>query len=270
MKQWAKQTGFTIVELLIVIVVIAILAAITIVAYNGIRERAQTSGLQSALAQANKKVLFYAADHADTYPDTLADAGITDSPNVVYQYTSDNTVTPKTYSLTATNGVNGNIVYYISSAQSKQTAGLAPGQNTIYWYKTFADAQLPLNTGTTVTVDTAVSRATGSKSIKIGPNTTGVPVRGSSFTVTTGQVFTLEFWMLTDSTWNGSSDNSKVRFASSGNPVKTCGYGSVKTVWTKVSCTYTVGSGITSMSLTVGNDGTVGNIWLDDISLAIQ
>lgn len=44
-KGWApkleKQTsgGFTIVELLIVIVVIAILAAITFIAYSGIRER---------------------------------------------------------------------------------------------------------------------------------------------------------------------------------------------------------------------------------------
>lgn len=36
-----KQTGFTIVELLIVIVVIGILAAITIVAYNGVQQRAR-------------------------------------------------------------------------------------------------------------------------------------------------------------------------------------------------------------------------------------
>lgn len=36
-----KQTGFTIVELLIVIVVIGVLAAITIVAYNGIQDRAR-------------------------------------------------------------------------------------------------------------------------------------------------------------------------------------------------------------------------------------
>ena len=39
----SKRGGFTIVELLIVIVVIAILAAISIVAYNGIQQRAEAS-----------------------------------------------------------------------------------------------------------------------------------------------------------------------------------------------------------------------------------
>ena len=42
------QPGFTIVELLIVIVVIAILAAITIVAYNGIQQRARNAQTISA------------------------------------------------------------------------------------------------------------------------------------------------------------------------------------------------------------------------------
>ncbi|MBM3210386.1 prepilin-type N-terminal cleavage/methylation domain-containing protein [Candidatus Saccharibacteria bacterium] len=51
--------GFTIVELLIVIVVIAILAAITIVAYNGIQDRAKASTVQSMVTTISKKVQSY-------------------------------------------------------------------------------------------------------------------------------------------------------------------------------------------------------------------
>ncbi|MNQ19996.1 Fimbrial protein precursor [compost metagenome] len=44
------KKGFTIVELLIVIVIIGILAAITIVAYNGIQDRARQSKIDSDLS----------------------------------------------------------------------------------------------------------------------------------------------------------------------------------------------------------------------------
>ncbi len=69
MKEWVlDRRGFTIVELLIVIVVIAILAVITIVAYNGIQNRAKDSAVQSAALQAGKKVLSYAPLNADAFP----------------------------------------------------------------------------------------------------------------------------------------------------------------------------------------------------------
>ena len=55
-KRAQKQTGFTIVELLIVVVVIAILAAITIVAYNGIQNRAYDSSVQSDMENFSKIV----------------------------------------------------------------------------------------------------------------------------------------------------------------------------------------------------------------------
>lgn len=67
---WAKQkqpTGFTIVELLIVIVVIGILAAITVVAFNGIQERARNTKTISAVKDYIKIYSSYAVDY-DVYP----------------------------------------------------------------------------------------------------------------------------------------------------------------------------------------------------------
>lgn len=68
-----KSQGFTIVELLIVVVVIAILAAITIVSYNGITARANTSSAQSTAAMIIKKSEAYNAEATTTgYPASLS------------------------------------------------------------------------------------------------------------------------------------------------------------------------------------------------------
>lgn len=53
--------GFTIVELLIVIVVIAILATISIVAYNGIQNRANDAAVQSDLKSIGQKIMAFQA-----------------------------------------------------------------------------------------------------------------------------------------------------------------------------------------------------------------
>lgn len=57
-----RGRGFTIVELLIVIVVIAILAAITVVAYNGVQQRARTSQTTTALTAWIKGIKLYRAE----------------------------------------------------------------------------------------------------------------------------------------------------------------------------------------------------------------
>lgn len=75
MNRWEqKQTGFTIVELLIVVIVIAILATITIVSFNNIQNRAHDSAVQSDLAAAVKKLHQYKAENsADRYPTALSE-----------------------------------------------------------------------------------------------------------------------------------------------------------------------------------------------------
>lgn len=51
-----SKSGFTIVELLIVIIIIAILAAITIVAFNGVRARAVESSVSADMVSNLKKI----------------------------------------------------------------------------------------------------------------------------------------------------------------------------------------------------------------------
>jgi prepilin-type N-terminal cleavage/methylation domain-containing protein len=63
-----KNRGFTIVELLIVIVVIAILAAITVVAYNGVRNQADDAALKADLRSVGNQLQLAATDNSDVYP----------------------------------------------------------------------------------------------------------------------------------------------------------------------------------------------------------
>ena len=117
------RPGFTIVELLIVIVVIGILAAITIVAFNGVQQKANTAALQSDLNGAYKQ-LQVAVATTDTYPSDTS--SLKKSAGTTFQYTVNNTSTPKTFCLTGTNPAVST-GYNVSSTNNKPTAGLCSG-----------------------------------------------------------------------------------------------------------------------------------------------
>lgn len=129
-----EQTGFTIVELLIVIVIIGILAAIVIIAYTGIQQRAKVAALTSDLKSAAKQLAIDQTLNGG-YPATLADAnngqGIPASSNVTYQYTSDNTTSPQTFCMTATTGTTSYYIDQDNTPKSGACAGQSNGGATL-------------------------------------------------------------------------------------------------------------------------------------------
>lgn len=126
-----KLRGFTIVELLIVIVVIGVLAAITVVAFNGIQNRAIAATLQSDLTNASRELKLYQADYG-AFPSSIDNTTLCPTPadinyclkasagNSLVNYTVNNSVIPQTFTLDAIN-TNG-IQYYISESTAAQSS----------------------------------------------------------------------------------------------------------------------------------------------------
>ena len=135
-KSHSRQTAFTIVELLVVIVVIGILAAITIVSYAGISSRATTASIQSDLTTASQQLKLYYTTYS-SYPTALDGNYCPTAPTVdnnyclkpsnsnILTYTS---VSPNTFHLTNTNNtisysINDSTAPTISTTTSGSTVG---------------------------------------------------------------------------------------------------------------------------------------------------
>jgi prepilin-type N-terminal cleavage/methylation domain-containing protein len=121
--QLVRQRGFTIVELLIVIVVIGILAAITIIAYNGVVSSAAEATLKSDLRNVQAQVAG-AKETEGSYPaDTSTFVA---SPGTVYEYDADET----SYCITASSEAAG-VSFYFDSSAGVIAQGTCPGHSGI-------------------------------------------------------------------------------------------------------------------------------------------
>jgi prepilin-type N-terminal cleavage/methylation domain-containing protein len=135
--QVAFSSAFTIVELLVVIVVIGILAAITIVSYTGVTQKATTASLQSDLTNASQQLKLYYVDHG-TYPTSLdgnnCPLGSTaPSPDTNYclKVSSGNTIAytslnPQTFRLADTKGTTSYSTTDATSPTVVTTAASCP------------------------------------------------------------------------------------------------------------------------------------------------
>ncbi len=143
MNVWAKPKGFTIVELLITIVVIGILAAITIVAYNGIQNRAYDASVQSDLNNIAKKIRLYEVENG-AYPvggAQLVTLGLKASKSAYDHYFNGTSyynivycrmpaVNPTQFSLVAF-GKSGKNFQYTNTGQLIEYPGVKAGSATV-------------------------------------------------------------------------------------------------------------------------------------------
>jgi|GEM_PF-596637 len=155
--------GFTIVELIVVIVIIGILAAITIVSYTGISAKANVAAITSDLDNAKKQFALYYTEHG-VYPTGLqagtnCPTGTTNpSPDTNYclkpssgtTLTLNSGVNGTTYSLRAT---KGSLLYSVSDNDTPAPTIAIDSNWLTIGSQTWAKNNL--NTGTMVTGVTA-------------------------------------------------------------------------------------------------------------------
>jgi prepilin-type N-terminal cleavage/methylation domain-containing protein len=127
MKQLGFKKGFTVVELLIVIVVIGILVLISVVSYGAITRNAADASLKGDLTEVVD--LLESESFTSGYPATLSSlnngAGPSVNSGTVLQYTGGGA----TYCVTVFNRKAGNL-FNRSNADSTIKTGVCPGHST--------------------------------------------------------------------------------------------------------------------------------------------
>ena len=167
-NKYKLNNGFTIVELLVVIVVIGILAAITLVSYRGLTGKASESTIQADLANTKKQFELYKVEH-NVYPTGLdgnncpTNAAITPvdtnyclKPGTDTAYTLNSDANSLHYTIRAT---KGSLLYSVSDIKAPAPTVAIDSNWTTIGSQTWAKANLNVGTmitGVTVQTNNAV------------------------------------------------------------------------------------------------------------------
>lgn len=152
MNSTTMKKAFTLVEILIVVIILGILAAIVIPQFTEASNDARTSSLQSDLQTARSQLELYKVQHQDRYPNVAAD-GTNDASTA-------NFVARLTGRTDATGALNANGLFgpYLQKMPSNQfvasgvsqnvlfgTTVIAKGDDTTGWYFNTATGQFVAN-----------------------------------------------------------------------------------------------------------------------------
>ena len=205
--------AFTIVELLVVIVVIGVLAAITIVSYTGISNKATVASLTSDLDNASRLLKLDQIVNSG-YPATLALAnnskGLTASNGANYYYSVNNSVSPQAFCL---NEVKGTTSYKITN-DSAPVAGDCQGYGLVLSLDAGDNASYP-GSGTTwndisgknnnATLNNVTYNSAGAKSMTFNGTTGYVSIPSSANYAYGTTDFTWELWISGSSFVSGNN-----------------------------------------------------------------
>lgn len=251
------------------IVVIGILAAITIVAYNGIQQRAVVASIQSDLEGAAKQLAIDQVTNS-TYPATTAAAnggqGLKASSNNSYSYTVNTAANPQTFCIAETNGSN---IYSVTSTNNVPTASgcvitnliLNPSAET-------SSTGMYADTGSPTIGTSSTQAKQGTSSFVLTSTVVSTDVASVIIPAVQPGIYTLTYYVYSPVTRSGYFDECDQVSCSGRNGAQPI----PANIWTRISATFNV-SGTVLQYLNIylhsgnGPNSSGNSIYIDGLML---